>query len=1050
MLSSLNGISHILTVLIFAVMPTWAQVSTAIVSGYVEDASGARLPGVVIRLLNLQTGNENVTTTDAVGEFLMPGVLPDVYSMQVQREGFAAVRLVGLSLSVGESRQLRVKLSVSTVKQSIDVDASGQSLNTEDVLMSTVVNSHLVSNLPLNGRSFQDLIAMTPGSVSVSPQAPRTGGFSVNGQSSDTNIYWVDGISGNFGTGPLDTDPKVPAAGQYASVTSLGTTHGLVALDALQEFRVVASVASAEYASTPGGQFSLLTRQGTSQIHVGAYAYLRNGYFDSADWFGGYNRIGNYSYYYQQDIGGTLSMPLTFGEQKQAQIASHFFGSYEELHVQQRTAPLVQYIPNPQLISKAPVPIQSAFAAFYAGRLPPDSNSESPGLVEYDYSGPSPPSFLRSMDFCVDHTFESRVTGFLRFGNTPSGSESTSTVTASETKLSNQSFTLGFDGQISSRAGNEFRVGWARASSSSVSSPVPGAYENQPVVGAKFRNLPTALGSPGSPKDTHSVLYMRIAGIGDTSAWTDGGANSLRQIEIRNTFSLQRGAHLIRAGIDARNLHSAVRPLPWTIESDYLSTNSVLSNAADFLIVRRNTPARPVFQQFAGFLQDQWKVTRNLNVSGGLRWDVNPPPSSSDGHDVFRVNGDQKLSAASLSISPRGTPLWNTDWLVMSPRIGVAWEPIQTAGRELVLRGGVGMLVDSPDRAIAPAFTALGFTSTTQLVGASIPTSAPPPPTTDVPNSGGLGYIFPQRVGNPLSWQWNVSLEQAASKHQSIFLSYVGASGHDLLLPQRRQIVSQTVPIHEVVTFPSGFSSLFNSLQLAYRGQYHSLMWMTSYVWGHTLDFGSPNPWAGPTRGNADTDVRHNLQVAASWTLPAPGSSGLVHNVFSGWGIDGRYFLRSSYPVTIFGNLFHDPVTGERFYTGADFIQGKPLYLSNSLLPGGRMLNGGPNVSEGAFQLPAGNSQGNSPRNKARGFGSQQLSLSLRRDIHLYDRLYLQLRGDVFNVFNNPDFGYIVPNLSDQLFGQPTLSLNQSYGQSGSLYQPGGPRSLQWMFRVRW
>jgi hypothetical protein len=113
------------------------------------------------------------------------------------------------------------------------------------------------------------------------------------------------------------------------------------------------------------------------------------------------------------------------------------------------------------------------------------------------------------------------------------------------------------------------------------------------------------------------------------------------------------------------------------------------------------------------------------------------------------------------------------------------------------------------------------------------------------------------------------------------------------------------------------------------------------------------------------------------------------------------------------------------------------------------MLNGGPAAPEGAFQLPAANSQGNAPRNLARGFNAQQLSTSLQRDIHLH-QLSLQLRFDVFNVFNNPDFGYIEPNLSNQMFGQPILSLNQGYGQSGSLYQPGGPRSLQFMFRVRW
>ncbi len=287
--------------------------------------------------------------------------------------------------------------------------------------------------------------------------------------------------------------------------------------------------------------------------------------------------------------------------------------------------------------------------------------------------------------------------------------------------------------------------------------------------------------------------------------------------------------------------------------------------------------------------------------------------------------------------------------------------------------------------------------------------------------------------------------------HESLAASYVGAAGRDLLLSQRRRIADSSAPLPEVTTLPSGYSSQFDSLQLAYRGQYHAhLAWMTSYVWAHALDFGSPNPWATPTRGNADTDIRHNLQAAASWTLPTVGTRGLVHNALSGWGIDGRYFLRSSYPVTVFGNLFHDPVTGEQFYTGADLIPGRPLYLFDSSLPGGRMINGGSAGPGGAFQLPVGSSQGNAPRNIARGFGAQQLSLSLRRDIHLYDRLYMQLRGEVFNVSNSPDFGYIVPNLNDHLFGQPTLSLNQSYGQTGSLYQAGGPRSLQFMFRVSW
>lgn len=141
-------------------------------------------------------------------------------------------------------------------------------------------------------------------------------------------------------------------------------------------------------------------------------------------------------------------------------------------------------------------------------------------------------------------------------------------------------------------------------------------------------------------------------------------------------------------------------------------------------------------------------------------------------------------------------------------------------------------------------------------------------------------------------------------------------------------------------------------------------------------------------------------------------------------------------------------MTGDRFYTGVDLVPQRPIYLYGHQYPGGRIFNGGPNSLLPAFQLPSGGEAGGAPRNILRGFGAQQVSLALRRDVRLYDRLTLQLRAETFNVLNSPDFGYISAHLTDALFGQPTLSLNQSFGQNGSLYQPGGPRSLQWMFKL--
>jgi hypothetical protein len=1028
--------------LVIASAPVCAQLSVASVSGTVEDPSGARLTAVSIKLLNLQTGGVNLAVTDAEGEFLIPGVLPGAYSMQVQRDGFAALHLIGLNLSIGEERRFRIRLQVGNVEQSVEVNAEGQNLVTADAEMSTVVNSHLTANLPLNGRSFQDLVAMTPGSVEVSPQVPRNGGFSVNGQPVDTNTYWIDGVSANFGSGPADTDLKVPAAGQYASVTSQGTTQGLVSLDALQEFRVIASNASAEYGGTPGGQFSLLTRQGTDRVHATAYSYLRNGYFDATNWFAGYTGIRASAYYHQQDIGGSLSLPIVFSPKARGEPLANFFGSYEELHAEQRTPPVFEYVPNARLCQAVPAALQAALSSFPCYSL----STEEPPQLEHDYDGnvPSQPGFIKSMDIRLDRNFKGHLAGFIRFGDSPSGSESADLDTITNTKFQNQSLAVGLDEQISSKAGNEFRLGWGRSSTASVSSNQVSNPFSQAV------DLPAVLGSPGPSAQSRAEIYIRALGLGETSAWVDSGENALRQFEVRDTFSIQHEHHLLRMGFDLLNDHSAVVPLPWTIEADYLSLDSLLNNSADLLIERRVDPAHPVFQRFASFVQDNWRATRQVNVSAGLRWDIDPPPHSSDSNDAFRVDGDPS-QPNSLSITPRGTALWRTDWRAVAPRLSFAWQPSQQTGNELVFRGGLGVLFDSPDRAVAPAFTAMGFSTTSSAARAAVPFAAASAPPPDVPGPDSLGYLFPRTLRSPYTLQWNLSLEQALGKQQSVTLSYVGANGHSLLVPHREAVDSTTFPIRELVTFPAGVSSQYDSLQFSYRGQISSqLAWIASYVWSHAIDTAAPNPWAALSRANADTDVRHNLQTGVVWTLPQVHGISLLHNAFSGWGFDSRIFLRSSYPVNVLGNLFYDPVTAERFYTGADLVAGLPIYLSNPTLPGGRMLNGGPNAPDGAFQLPSGNAQGNAPRNLARGFPAQQVSLALRRDIHLYKDLCLQLRGDVFNISNSPDFGYIDSHLTDQLFGQPVLTLNQSYGQTGSLYQTGGPRSVQWMFRIHW
>jgi hypothetical protein len=282
--------------------------------GTVQDASRASIPNTSIKLINLQTGTENDATTTDEGSFLLQGVIPGAYTLQIERNGFRTTRVNGITLNAGDTRNLLIRLRVGSVTETVSVDASGLTLNTANASVSTVMDRRFVSTVPLNGRSFQDLISITPGIVTQSPQeATRTGAetegdFSVNGQPTVSNSFFVDGVSANINSGLTSGQSRIASTGSVSGSTALGTTQSLVSIDALQVFRVLTSTYSAEYGRTPGGQFTLLTRSGTSEIHGNLYDYFRNSDLDAPDWF----LETSWPVYKQYDFGGTLGAPIIF------------------------------------------------------------------------------------------------------------------------------------------------------------------------------------------------------------------------------------------------------------------------------------------------------------------------------------------------------------------------------------------------------------------------------------------------------------------------------------------------------------------------------------------------------------------------------------------------------------------------------------------------------------------------------------------------------------------------------------------------------------------
>jgi hypothetical protein len=205
-------------------------------------------------------------------------------------------------------------------------------------------------------------------------------------------------------------------------------------------------------------------------------------------------------------------------------------------------------------------------------------------------------------------------------------------------------------------------------------------------------------------------------------------------------------------------------------------------------------------------------------------------------------------------------------------------------------------------------------------------------------------------------------------------------------------------------------------------------------------------------RASSDFDIRHNFQAALTYDVPGEYSNRVLSGLLKHWAFDVRVSARSALPVDVFGNQINDPLTGGFVTIRPNLVPGQPLYVYGSQYPGGRIIN------YDAFNVPASgpgfDSQGNTPRNYARGFGARQMDFAIRREFPIHERLHLQFRAEAFNLFNHPSFGSVnnnwfsgpvIPGCFGCGFGEAGSTLNQ-YGQSSnlnSLYASGGPRSLQ-------
>ncbi len=1048
------GVVAVMLIITFqsSLTTVYAQGGTATLSGTVTDQNDAVVPGVNVAVISITQGFQRAATTNREGIYVVPLLPPGTYTVKAEREGFTTAEFPDVVLNVNDQKTLNIPLTVGTVSQSVQVD--GATLIDESAAVATTVDRQFVENLPLNGRSFQRLIALTPGVVVTKSTVAEQGQFSVNGQRADANYFTVDGVSGNIGISAGSLNQSGGAA--LPGLSAAGGTNSLVSVDALQEFKIQTSTFAPEFGRTPGAQVQIVTRPGTNEFRGKLFEYFRNDALDANDWFS--NSIGRSKTALRQNdfgfvLGGPILLPR-FGEGGRqpgynGRNRTLFFFSYEGLRLRV-PQPVVRSIVPSVATRQAAVPQMRPFLNAYPI---PNGQVSANGFAEFNASF-SDPSTMDATSIRVDHAVNDSLTVFGRYNYAPSGTTqrgigNTSLNVLNTSKFRIQTLTFGATQILTPSINNETRANFSRSE------------------GGSFIELDD-FGGAVRPPD--SILFPSTVGsfrldITTASARTlfvgTGADNEQRQFNVVDNLSVISGNHQLKFGIDYRLLSPIFSGASLSQTLQFPTAARLISGSSN-AFVGTAAPIALLLHNLSIYGQDTWKVGPRLTLTYGLRWEVNTAPRGKNGKDIFTF--ENLDNPAALVLAPQGTPLFETTYDNFAPRLGLTYLLSRKSGLETVLRGGFGIFYDLGVGSVGSATSFFPNVRRMPFPNASVPLSpaqlVQPPFNLNPPF--GVVIVADPSLTLPRTYQWNVALEQALGSTQTVSASYVAAIGRRLL--RRENIVT---PIGDSINITrNAATSDYHALQVQFQRRLSQrLQLLASYTWSHSIDVASTDSgtnaavqFANPNndRGSSDFDVRHAFSSAMTYNLPAPNPGAVVNSIFRNWSIDTIFVARSAPPVDLIGG---SSSTGFFGNLRPNLLSGIPLYLDDPTAPGGRLFNNVTDPSrpgcKGPFCPAQQGRHGSLGRNVMRGFPLSQLDLALRRQFNFSDHVNLQFRTEIFNVFNHPNFADPLNNISNANFGRSTSMLASSLGSGGvsggfnPLYQIGGQRSIQFAVKLQ-
>jgi Carboxypeptidase regulatory-like domain len=1047
------GALSALFLLVVTTYPTSAQVETATISGTVTDSSGAALPGATVQARNVGTDATQSTVADTAGRYRIPDLPIGNYDLQATSSGFQTVVHKGITLTVGASLVVDFSLPVGQISQTVNVEGEVSRVETQTATVSSLVTPQQMSQLPLNGRNFEQLLSLAPGVQSVT-QTYITGGGGGGISSGFYGPGQTYSVAGSRPVGQVFMLDNQDLQGYWEKGTGSNITGNSLGVEAIAEFEVLINTYSSEFGGT-GAAINAASRSGTNALHGSAYEYLRNSALDGRNFFDGPTIPAFRRNQFGGSLGGPIKKDKLFffvnyeGVQSKLGITGNQFvpdalsrtgmvpcntvagqtpatcsnGQRMAVPVSSTVAPYLNLYPAPL----AGAIEQTVAAGPFAGY--PSGNALFPTLA----SQPESENYvLGRMDYTLgtnDSVFGRYIsdTAYLDlpvpFSNLP--------LWPVVDHGGDQFFTLEEKHIVSGTEINEVRFSFSRtnerANQAFLGNPATDPLQFYPGAGREDGNLIIAGGTspvgPGATARFH-LIENKFTG-GDDLSWT-------------------RGAHSLSVGISVTRIQDNIAvgreggifvfgSLPGFLNATPVQFQGEANPSPTFNRTRYSHSI-----EFFPYIQDDWKARKNLTINIGLRYDfeTNPVCVSMPCFNLLNPLTSATFTQVHhvLASNPNG---FNFD-----PRIGVAWDPF--SDHKTSIRAGFGMFHEQlAARTFLNAYSENPPSNTVVLSGPGaialfpFPEACAPACTPPYGAVYGLDY---RSDTSPYVMQYNLTVQRDLGKGTVASLGYVGSQGVHLYA-QRNYNTPEVVGGPSTCTSPSctftgttpnpAFTfgpaalgldftaptshSTYNGLVASLTRQLNrDLQGQVSYTWSRCIDDGSAS--SGLEQGSFEiTDVYNQrydrgpcafnvtqaVRVNSVYTLPFRGN-----RLVSGWELSEILSAATGFPVDVMTGLTPQEsntggLTGDRpDYSGAPGCH--PSQVEDTIHFTQRTVQW---FNPACYAIQPFGTLGDVGRNSLIGPGLLDLDFSIIKETKITERLNAEFRAEFFNILNHTNLG---------------------------------------------